>query len=167
MIKQEPITNNGYIKLTNEIKYFKEVAIPAVVEDIKISASYGDLTENAEYEAAIESQEFLLTRLGELQQSLSKLIIIDPSKNNHNKITFGSTFEIINIDTDEKFIYTLMGGYESNPAKGLISYNSPLAKFFIGKEIDEEIKVILNNKLVYYEIEKIYFDANRIILEKE
>jgi len=63
MIKKEPITNNGYMKLIDEIKYFKEVAIPAVVEDIKISASYGDLTENAEYEAAIESQEFLLTRI--------------------------------------------------------------------------------------------------------
>ena len=166
MIKKEPITNNGYIKLTDEIKYFKEVAIPAVVEDIKISASYGDLTENAEYEAAIESQEFLLTRLGELQQLSSKLIIIDPSENNHNRISFGSTFEIINIDTDEKFIYTLMGGYESHPSQGLISYNSPLAKFFIGKEIDDEVIVNLNNKLVYYEIEKVYFDKSRITLEK-
>jgi len=164
---QEPITNNGYEKLTNEIRIFKEIEIPDVIEDIKVSASYGDLTENAEYEAATERQGFLLTRLTELEGLLTKLIVIDPSKSNHNKITFGSTFEIINIDTDEKFIYTLMGGYESNPTKGLISYNSPLAKFFIGKEIDEEIKVTLNNSVVYYEIEKVYFDKNRITLEKE
>ena len=162
---QEPITNDGYKKLIKEIKKFKEVEIPDVVKDIRTSASYGDLTENAEYEAATERQWFLLTRLAELQELLTKLVIIDPSKNSHTKISFGSTFEIINIDTDEKFIYTLIGGYESDPSKGLISYNSPLAKLFIGKEVDDEIKVALNHNIVYYEIEKIYFDKNRIILE--
>jgi transcription elongation factor GreA len=164
---QEAITSQGYKKLTEEIQFYKEIEIPNIIEDIKISASYGDLTENAEYEAAIERQSFILTKLAELQKMLTKLIIIDPSKSNHNKIAFGSTFEILNSDSDEKFIYTLVGSYESNPKKGLISYNSPLAKFFIGKEIDEEIKVTINNKLTYYDIEKIYFDANRIMIEKE
>ncbi len=165
MIRKEPITNNGYIKLQNEIKYFKEVSIPAVIEDIKISASYGDLTENAEYEAAIESQEFLLTRLGELQLLLSKLIVINPEKSEHGKITFGSTFELNDINTDENFIYTLVGGYESDPSKGLISYSSPLAKFFIGKEVDDEVAVSINNNTIYYEIEKVYYDDNRIALK--
>lgn len=164
---QEPITENGYQKLLNDIKQLKEVEVVNIIEDIKVSASYGDLTENAEYEAAIERQTFLLTRIGELEKLLSKTIIIDPSKNKHTKISFGSTFEIINLDTDEKFTYTLIGGYESNPSKGLISYNSPLAKSFIGKNVDDEIKMTLNNTIVYYEIEKIYFDKNRIESEKK
>ncbi len=162
---REPITNNGYEKLAKEIKKFKEIEIPDVIEDIRVAASYGDLTENAEYEAATERQGFLLARLVSLQQLLSKLVIIDPTNNSHKKVSFGSTFKIINIDTEEEFIYTLLGGYESNPSKGIISYNSPLAKAFIGKEVDDEVKVILNKNTVYYEIEEIYFDKNRIQLE--
>ena len=73
-------------------------------------------------------------------------------------ITFGSTFEIIDIDTEEIFVYTLVGGYESEPSKGTISYNSPLAKAFIGKRKDDEIKLTLNGNEVYYEIREIYFD---------
>jgi len=157
-MNKEPITLSGYKKLVNEIKYFRQVEILQIIEDIKISASYGDLTENAEYEAAMERQGFLLTRLNELEQLLCKLIIIEPSENNHNRITFGSTFEIINIDTEEIFVYTLVGGYESEPSKGTISYNSPLAKAFIGKEKEDEVKVSLNGNEVYYEIKNIYFN---------
>jgi len=166
-MNQEPITLDGYNKLTKDIKYFKEVEIPIIIEDIKISASYGDLTENAEYEAAIERQTFLLTRIAELEQLLGKTIAIDPSQNQHNHIKFGSTFEIINIDTDEKIIYTLVGGYEANPTIGTISYNSPLAKSFIGKKIDDEVKVKFNNIETYYEIENIYFCKNKLLLEVE
>lgn len=157
-MNKEPITVDGYEKLVNEIKYYREVEIPYIIEDIKISASYGDLTENAEYEAATERQGFLLTRVNELEQLLSKLVIINPSESNHNRITFGSTFEIIDIDTEEIFVYTLVGGYEAEPSKGTISYNSPLAKAFIGKEKEDEVKVNLNGNEVYYEIKNIYFD---------
>jgi transcription elongation factor GreA len=157
-MNKEPITVDGYEKLVNEIKYYREVEIPYIIEDIKISASYGDLTENAEYEAATERQGFLLTRVNELEQLLSKLVIINPSESNHNRITFGSTFEIIDIDTEEMFVYTLVGGYEAEPSKGTISYNSPLAKAFIGKEKEDEVKVNLNGNEVYYEIKNIYFD---------
>lgn len=161
-MNQEPITNIGYDKLVKEIKYFKEVEIPAIVEDIRISASYGDLTENAEYEAATEKQGFLQTRLNELQQLLMKSVIVNPSQNSHDRIKFGSTFEIINIETEEKKLYTLVGGYESNPEKGLISYNSPLAKAFVNKELNEEVKVVINNNIMFFEIEEIYFDQNRL-----
>jgi transcription elongation factor GreA len=157
-MNKEPITVAGYEKLVNEIKYYREVEIPYIIEDIKISASYGDLTENAEYEAATERQGFLLTRVNELEQLLSKLVIINPFESNHNRITFGSTFEIIDIDTEEIFVYTLVGGYEAEPSKGTISYNSPLAKAFIGKEKEDEVKVNLNGNEVYYEIKNIYFD---------
>ncbi len=164
-MNKEPITVDGYEKLVNEIKYYREVEIPYIIEDIKISASYGDLTENAEYEAATERQGFLLTRVNELEQLLSKLVIINPSESNHNRITFGSTFEIIDIDTEEIFVYTLVGGYEAEPSKGTISYNSPLAKAFIGKEKEDEVKVNLNGNEVYYEIKNIYF--NRELFNKK
>jgi len=164
-MNQEPITQYGYEKLTNEIRKLKEVELPAVIKDVNISASYGDLTENAEYEAATERQGFILTRLGELQELLAKSVTVNPSENTHNIISFGSTFKIVNIDTDEKIIYTLVGGYESEPEKGLISYNSPFARLFINKEVDDEVVVSFGRATVHYEIEKIYFDEKRILKE--
>jgi len=161
MIK-EPITNIGYTRLVSEITNLKETEIPEIIQNIKISASYGDLTENAEYEAALERQGFLLTRLSELQSLLNKLIIIDPLNNNHNKISFGSTFKALNMNTNEELIYTLVGGYESDPQRGLISYNSPLAKVFFNKEVDDEVVLTLNNISTYYEILDVYFDLNKI-----
>lgn len=161
-MNREPITMYGYKKLINEIKQFREIEIPQIIEDIRISASYGDLKENAEYEAATERQGFLLIRVQELEKLLSQLIIVNPIESNHNKITFGSTFEIMDIDTEKRFIYTLVGGYEAEPSKGTISYNSPLAKLFIGKEIHDEVNVNLNGNEIYYEIMNIYLDNELI-----
>jgi len=163
MERKEPITYIGYRKLMQDLKFLKEVEIPNVIEDIKISASYGDLTENAEYEAAKERQEFLLIKIDLLEKTNSEITIIDPSKNNHTNISFGSTFKIENIDTEEEFTYTIVGGYEANPSKGTISYNSPLAKYFLRKEIDDEVTVNINNQIAIYEIQKIYFDENIIL----
>lgn len=158
-MNKEPITEKGYAKLKESIRVLKEVQLPKAVEDIKISAGYGDLTENAEYEAAIESQNFILTRIRELEKLISKLIIIDPSQTEHTKVKFGSTVKIVNIDTDEIFIYTLVGGYESDPSNGKISYLSPIAKSLLGKEEGDEVTVNISG-ITTYEIESVYFDGS-------
>ena len=152
------ITEFGYKKLINDIKKIKDIDIPNNVKDIQISASYGDLTENAEYEAATERQGFLVSRLNELQDILGKLQIYDSSKSKLNKISFGLTFKIEDIDSEKEYVYTLVGGYESNPKKNKISYNSPFAKLFIGKEIGDEVKTNFNNQEIYYEIIDIWYD---------
>ena len=152
------ITYFGYQKLLNDIKKIKEIDIPGNVKDIQISASYGDLTENAEYEAATERQGFLVSRLHELQAILSNTQLIDPSIYTLNKISFGLTFKIVNIDTEEENIYTLVGGYESVPSKNKISYNSPFAKLFIGKKIGDEVETSFNEEKKYYEVVAIWYD---------
>ncbi len=148
----------GYSKLLNDIKKLKEIDIPSNVQDIQVSASYGDLTENAEYEAATERQGFLVSRLHELQVILSNTQLIDPSIYTPNKISFGLTFKIIDIDTEEENVFTLVGGYESNPSKNKISYNSPFAKLFLGKKIGDEVETNFNGEKKYYEIVDIWYD---------
>ena len=78
-------------------------------------------------------------QIAELGSIISKAIIIDPTTLPHDKVSFGSRVEIVNTDTDEEFIYTIVGGVESNANKGLISFNSPLAKQLLGKEEGDEI----------------------------
>ena len=162
-MKREPITHIGYEKLMKDLRFLKEVEIPENIEDIKVSASYGDLTENAEYEAAKERQEFLLMKIDLLEKINSEITIIDPSKNKHTVIGFGSTFEIENIETGEELRYTIVGGYEANPTNGTISYNSPLSRYFLRKEVYDEVTVNINNQIAIYEIQKIYFDGNIIL----
>jgi len=162
-MKREPITHIGYKKLMKDLQFLKEVEIPENIEDIKISASYGDLTENAEYEAAKERQEFLQMKVDLLEKINSEITIIDPSKNTHSIISFGSTFEIENIETGEELKYTIVGGYEANPSNGTISYNSPVSRYFLGKEEDDEVVVNIGNQVSTYEIQEIYFDQNIIL----
>jgi len=162
-MKKEPITPIGYEKLIKDLRFLKEIEIPENIEDIKISASYGDLTENAEYEAAKERQEFLLMKIALLEKVNNEITIIDPSKNTHRVISFGSTFEIENVETGEELKYTIVGGYEANPTNGTISYNSPLSKYFLKKEEDDEVIVNIGNEVSTYEIQAIYFDQDIIL----
>jgi len=157
-MKNELITQYGFDKIKDTIKHIKEVEVPENIKNLEIAASYGDLRENAEYEAETDRQMFLRNRLAELEHLIAISRVIDPSKSKLDKISFGLTFKIEDIDTGEESIYTLVGGYESNPNKHKISYNSPFARLFIGKEIGDEVKTNFNNQEAYYEIIDIWYD---------
>lgn len=157
-MSQELMTNIEYNMLIEDIKFIKEVEIPENIKNLEIAASYGDLRENAEYEAEINRQSFLSARLSELELLRNNVTIIDPKKREHDKIIFGSTFKIFNIDTEEESIYTLVGGYKADTSNNRISYKSPLAKMFINKKVGDEIETNFNNQKNIYEILEIYFD---------
>jgi transcription elongation factor GreA len=89
---------------------------------------------------------------------LSCAIVLDPAKNSHARVSFGSTVTLVDVDTDEEIIYTIVGTPESNVDKSLISYNSPLAKAILSKEVGDEVEVNLPGGKVTYEIEKICFE---------
>jgi transcription elongation factor GreA len=158
MQRKEPMTAYGFEKLSQELKYLKEVALPANAKDIEEARQLGDLKENAEYHAAREKQQHLMRRQAEISDILSCAIVLDPAKNSHARVSFGSTVTLVDVDTDEEIIYTIVGTPESNVDKSLISYNSPLAKAILSKEVGDEVEVNLPGGKVTYEIEKICFE---------
>ena len=165
MEKIEPMTLFGYEKLQAEVKELKEVKRPAVVKAIEEALEHGDLKENAEYHAAKEQQKQIDQRLAELAEIIGNAKIVDPSELEHSRVSFGSTVTLEDLDTGEEKTYTIVGGCESNPDLGLISFNSPLAKQLLGKEEGDEVKVVLPGGTKDYEIidvsyKEIVFECN-------
>jgi len=153
----EPMTIYGYEKLQAEVKDLKEVKRPGVVKAIEEALEHGDLKENAEYHAAKEQQKNIDNRLAELQEILGNAQIVDPSELAHSKVSFGSTVVMTDMDTEEEVTYTIVGGAESNPDMGLISFNSPLAKQLLGKEEGDEVKVRLPGGEKEFEIDEVKY----------
>lgn len=153
----EPMTIFGYEKLQAEVKDLKEVKRPGVVKAIEEALEHGDLKENAEYHAAKEMQKNIDNRLAELQELLGNAQIVDPSELEHARVSFGSTVIMTDLDSDEEVSYTIVGGAESNPDMGLISFNSPLAKQLLGKEEGDEVKVRLPGGVKEFEIEEVKY----------
>ena len=157
MQKVEPMTLFGYEKLQTEVRDLKEVKRPAIVKAIEEALEHGDLKENAEYHAAKEAQKNIDNRLEELSNILANSRIVDPSELEHSKVSFGSTVVVTDMDSNEEVTYTIVGGCESNPSIGLISFGSPLAKQLLGKEEGDEVKVQLPNGTKEYEIEEVRY----------
>ncbi|MCI5632953.1 transcription elongation factor GreA [Helicobacter sp.] len=146
------MTEYGYNKLITELKNLKEVERPQNIIEIDTAREHGDLKENAEYHAARERQLFLDARINELTQLVAEARVIDPASLTHDKVSFGSTIKLEDLDSEEQFTYTIVGATESNPEKGLISYNSPLAKQLLGKFVGDEVSVVLPKGRVEYEV---------------
>lgn len=154
---KEPMTNYGYEKLVNELKNLKEVERPKIVVEIDVARSHGDLKENAEYHAAREKQAFIEARIAELGAMLSNAQVIDPKSLKHDKVSFGSSVKILNLDTDKEFLYTLVGSMESNPSRGLISVSSPIAKALMGKKVGDEVSITLPSGENEFEILEVFY----------
>ena len=157
-MNQIPITRNGSELLKAELKQLKSIDRPDVVQAIAEARAQGDLSENAEYDAAKERQGFIEARLAQIEAILSQAIIIDPaSLNVDGKCVFGSTVEIEDLDEETKFTYQIVGDDEADIKEKKISINSPLAKAMIGKEEGDEIDFESPGGLKNYEIIKISY----------
>ncbi|GAA9365771.1 transcription elongation factor GreA [Helicobacter pylori] len=156
-MNKEPMSMHGYNKICAELKQLKEVERPNIVKEIDIARGHGDLKENAEYHAAKEKQRFIEARIVDLSEIVANAQVIDPSVLTHNKVSFGSTIKILNLDNDKEFSYTIVGSVESDPAKGLISFGSPIAKSLIGKSKGDAVSIQLPNGESDFEILDIYY----------
>ena len=153
----EPMSRYGFNKLSKELKNLREVERAKVAQEIDIARAHGDLKENAEYHAAKEKQAFIELKISDLSRMLADAEVIDPQTLDHDKVSFGSTVTILNLDTDKELVYTIVGTTESNPDKGLISFNSPLARGLIGKEEGDEVTIALPAGESDFEILKIEY----------
>jgi len=148
------MTKEGYQTLKKELEYLKSVERPKVIRAIEEARSHGDLSENAEYDAAKERQAFIEGRVSELGYKLGNAEIIEVNNLPKDRAVFACTVVLENIDTGEDVEYQLVGPEESNIEKGRISVTSPLGKAIIGKKAGEEI--VLNapgGKRVYELVE--------------
>tara|TARA_B100000768_G_C11259963_1_gene368319 strand:+ start:1405 stop:1881 length:477 start_codon:yes stop_codon:yes gene_type:complete len=157
-MNQIPITRNGAELLKNELKQLKSVDRPEVVEAIAEARAQGDLSENAEYDAAKERQGFIEGRLAQIEAILSQAVIIDPtSLSADGKCVFGVTVEIEDLDEEKNSIYQIVGDDEANIKLGKISINSPLAKAMIGKEEGDVVDFESPGGLKNYEVIKVSY----------
>ncbi len=157
MNEKEPMTEYGYKKLFNELQDLKKHQRPETVIELDIARSHGDLKENAEYHAAKERLAFIDGRIGELSDLVSRAHVIDPSSYEHDKVRFGSTIMLENLETNEELTYSIVGSTESNPDHGLISYHTPLAKQLMGHSEGEEVTIQLPAGKQTYEILEIAY----------
>jgi len=132
---KSPMTTRGAEKLRDELHELKTVARPNVIQAIAEARALGDLKENAEYHAAREQQSFIEGRIAELDGKLAQAEIIDVTKiKAGGKVVFGTTVELMNVETEEEVTYRIVGDDEADIKANLISISSPIARAMIGKE---------------------------------
>lgn len=138
-MERVPITKQGYDQLKQELVHLKTVARPENIKAIEEARAHGDLSENAEFDAAKDRQGFLEGRIGELEFKLANADVIDPDSVPKDKAVFGCRVVLENIDTGEEVRYQLVGPDESNIEQGRISVSSPLGRAILGKGEGAEV----------------------------
>jgi len=146
-----------YEKLVEELEQLKNVERAAIAKAIDEARALGDLKENAEYHAAKEKQGHIEARIIELTDLTGRAQVIDPATLAHDRVSFGSTVVLVDHDTDEEVSYTLVGSQESDPSRGYISMQSPMARALIGKEEGDEVELQLPGGKKSFDIEEIKY----------
>src|ERR1700740_2007543 len=151
-----PMLEEGHRKLTDELKRLRSEERPAVVEAIEAPRAHRALSENGEYHGAKERQGHIEATIADLEDRLSRAMVIDPTTLSGNKVVFGATVTLR--DEDKKKVrYQLVGQVEADAGQGRISYNSPLGRALIGRQVGDEVEVSTPSGDRYYEIKKIEF----------
>lgn len=151
------ITKEGYERLKAEIENLKNVERPNIIKQIAAARELGDLRENAEYHSAKDRQGFIEAQLADLEEKFSRIEVIDISKIRSEKILFGATVKLEDLDSGKKISYKIVSEFEANIDEGLISSGSPVARAIIGKSIGDEIEVNTPGGTINYEILEVSF----------
>jgi transcription elongation factor GreA len=151
------MTPESYEKLQQELKQRMRVDRPKVVEDIAEARSHGDLSENAEYDAAKDRQGHIEARIKELNDRIARAEVIDPKTIQSDKIVFGATVTLFDVDNENEVVYQLVGEDEADIKLGKISVTSPVGKALIGHKLDDEVRIKVPSGLKVYEVTEIEY----------
>ena len=150
-----PFTSEGLARIKSELGQLENVDRPENIKAIEEARAHGDISENAEYHAAKERQAFLDGKINELKSVIGRAEVIKIEEGPTDRVIFGKTVLLYDLNTDEEVSYQLLGPYESEPAKGRISVLSPLGQALIGREVGDEVKVKTPGGIQEYEIVEI------------
>lgn len=146
------ITKKGYDNLVKDLKRLKSVERPANIKAIEEAIAHGDLSENAEYHSAKEKQSFLTGKIMELEDKVARAQVIDVSKICEEKVVFGATVKLLDLETDKEVSYQIVGDAESDLKEGKISISSPIGKALIGKCTGDEVTISVPKGVKEFEI---------------
>jgi transcription elongation factor GreA len=151
-MEKVPMTRAGYEALVAELKRLKEHERPAIIQAIAEARGHGDLSENAEYHSAKERQGLIEARIKELESTVSRAEVIDPSKMSGATIRFGATVVLVDEETEEERTYQIVGESEADISNGRLNMRSPLARALIGKEEGDSVEVATPRGARSYEV---------------
>jgi transcription elongation factor GreA len=155
-VDKMPMLAEGYERLQKEVRHLKMIERPSIVEAIEEARAHGDLSENAEYHAAKERQGHVEAQIADIDDRLSRAMVIDPKTLSGDKVIFGATVHLID-ENDNPVKYQVVGQTEADAKVGRISYSSPLGRALIGRSVGDEVEVSAPSGDKYYEIAKIEF----------
>ena len=154
-MERVPMLAEGYEKLTADLQALRAER-PLIVDAIEEARAHGDLSENAEYHAAKERQGHVEAQIAEIEDRVSRAQIIDPASLSGDRIVFGATVTVRD-DKDKPNRYQIVGMTESDARQGRISYDSPMGRALIGKQVGEEVEVTVPSGDRCYQVKKIEF----------
>ena len=153
-----PITASGLRRLKEELKQLQGVERGKISKEIEVARGHGDLRENAEYHAAKEKQSHIEGRILNLNDWIARAEVIDVSKLSGDKVVFGATVKLLDVETDKEVTYRLVGELEADIKRRLISVTSPLARGLIGKAVGDLVTVQSPGGAREYEVVEVLFE---------
>ncbi|MDO7488072.1 transcription elongation factor GreA [Peribacillus sp. NPDC096622] len=140
--KEYPMTNEGKLKLEQELEQLKTVKRKEVVERIKIARSFGDLSENSEYDSAKEEQAFVEGRITTIENMIRNAKIIEGNDSDTDTVSLGKSVTFVELPNGDEETYSIVGSVEADPFEGKISNDSPIAKSLIGKRVGDKVSIM-------------------------
>jgi transcription elongation factor GreA len=153
-----PMTVAGKKRLDEELKQLKTIERPKVIEEIAVARAHGDLSENAEYDAAREKQSFIEGRISEIEDKLARAQVIDTKDIRTDKIVFGALVEVKDVDSEETKQFRIVGVDEADPKTGNLSIESPVARQLINKEVGDVVTIRVPKGQVEYEVLSVKYE---------
>jgi transcription elongation factor GreA len=159
MSERIPMTRAGYDKIQAEVEHLQGVEMPKILERLATARAEGDLSENAEYHGARESQGMLQAKINLLRDKLARAVLMDTMQFPKDEVAFGSTVKVKDLNFDDEEEFTLVGAGEEDYDTGKILITSPLAQGLVNKKVGDRVEIVVPQGTLRFEILEIRFDS--------